>query len=462
MSQSRHIHLTIPTEFSIPSLYMDGSAERIALALTLGAEAVSHIERSALDSMRSETHEEAVREATKEFDRTNQALSLKLKKTEEAARASSLRIEAMEADAASLRSQIQREVTSSFEAILKAKDQQLSHAQDALDRSMDSVGRKVEALQNSMTKTFASSKEKGTLGETIMESLLKKAYDCNVHVISKEQQTADIRMARNQANYLWEVKNYTRMVANDEIEKLRRDLRLHPDVRGGVLVSLRQGIVGKTRGGDIDVEFLEDGRFILFISHFMSQDDPVFYLQTLRPFFDTIEAMAKPIKEDTEAIRSLEMKAALMTNLLRSHSISVTKHKNALVGHKKRTDTMFAEFQGYILEAEAQLQTILRVAMGDEETSITMQAESSTTLPPIFNRVCLADYADDKTREFIKWLLNQITLKEGAQIEVKDIVEKGRAEFSEKFIRSMREEIFQESAWAKGGRFISGLQWKLE
>jgi len=442
---------------------MDGSAERIALALTLGAEAVSHIERSALDSARDESQQEAVQEAVqeanKEFERSAQALSTKLKKAEEAARASSLRLEAMEADAAGLRSQIQREVTSSFEAILKAKDQQLSHAQEALDRAMDTVGRKVEALQNSMTKTFASSKEKGTLGEAIMESLIKKAYDCNVNVISKEQQTADIRVSRAHADYLWEVKNYTRMVTSDEIEKLRRDLRLHPDVRGGVLVSLRQGIVGKSRGGDIDVEFLEDGRFILFISNFMAQDDPVFYLQTLRPFFDTIEAMAKPVKEDTDAIRALEMKATLMTNLLRSHATSVTKHKNALVGHKKRTDTMFAEFQGYVLEAEAQLQTILRVAMGGDETSATLQAEASTTLPPIFNRGCLADYADDRTREFIKWLLIQTSLQEGSQIEIKDLVEKGKSDFSEKFIRSMREDIFQETAWPKGGRFIAGLRW---
>jgi hypothetical protein len=169
--------------------------------------------------------------------------------------------------------------------------------------------------------------------------------------------------------------------------------------------------------------------------------------------------MAKPVKEDTEAIRALEMKASLMTNLLRSHATSVTKHKNALVGHKKRTDTMFAEFQGYILEAEAQLQTILRVAMGGDDASMTVQAEASTMLPTIFNKGCLADYAEDKTREFIKWLLSQTTVQEGTQIEIKDLVEKGKPDFSEKFIRSMREEIFQDSTWPKGGRFIAGLRW---
>ena len=459
MPKVRHITLTLPTDFAVPDIYIDGSEERIALALTLGAEAVSHIEKHVRDDTNEEAVKEAVKESSKEFERSSLALQIKLKRAEEAARAAALRLEAMEADAMSLRSQIQREVTHSFESILKAKDQQLLHTQESLDKVMDSVGKRVESLQNSITKTFASSKEKGTLGEFIMEGHIKKAYDCDVCVISKEQQTADIRMSRGNATYLWEVKNYTRMVTSDEIEKLRRDLRLHPDVRGGILVSLRQGIVGKSRGGDIDVEFLEDGRFVLFISHFMSQDDPVFYLQTLRPFFDTIEAMSKPVKEDTEAIRALEMKASLMTNLLRSHSISVTKHKNALVGHKKRTDTMFTEFQGYILEAEAQLHTILRVAMGGDDASAEVHSDTSTSLPPIFKHACLVDYVDDRTRDFIKWLLSQTRVQEGSQIEIKDIVEKGKADFSEKFVRSTREEVFIESVWPKGGRCIMGLRW---
>ena len=457
MSNNRNIIISLPNGFETPKLFIHGSVERIALALTLGSAAVEYIEKNALESARDETQQEAVQAAIKETER---ALSIKLKKAEETARLSAVRLEAMEADAANLRSQVHREVTNSFEAILKSKDQQLVYAQESLDRAMETVGKRVESLQNSMTKTFASSKDKGTLGEMIMEGLLKKAYDCNITVVSKEAQTADIRMSRNNTNYFWEVKNYSRMVTNDEVEKFRRDLRLHPDVRGGILVSLRQGIVGKSRGGDIDVEFMEDGRFVLYISNFMSQDDPVFYLQTLRPFFDTIEAMAKPVREDTDAIRALEMKASLMTNLLRSHAVSVTKHKNALVGHKKRSDTMFAEFQGYVLEAEAQLQTILRVAMGGDEASAMVESEAATELPiQVFSKGCLADYADERTREFIKWFLSQTSAKEGGQIEIKDVVEKGKPQFSEKFIRGLREDIFQDAVWPKGGRFITGLSW---
>jgi hypothetical protein len=290
---------------------------------------------------------------------------------------------------------------------------------------------------------------------------LKRAYDCDVQVVGKGSETADIRLTRSTgAAYFWEIKNYTRMVSTEEVNKFRRDLRLHPDVLGGVLVSLRQGIVGKSRGGDIDLEFLEDGRFILYMSQFMGQDDPVFYLQTMRPFFDTIEAMAKPVKEEAETIRVLEMKAALMTNLLRSHALSITKHKNSLVGHKKRTDAMFAEFSSYVLEAEAQLQTVLRVAMGGDSETSEVLTETETHLPCIvFVKERLSDFVDDRTREFVKWLLTTVEVREGTQIEIKDIIEMGRKKgYSEKWIRSLREEVFQESAWSKGSRFIQGLR----
>jgi hypothetical protein len=174
-----------------------------------------------------------------------------------------------------------------------------------------------------------------------------------------------------------------------------------------------------------------------------------------------VEAMAKPMKEDSEAVRALEMKASLMTNLLRNHAVSVTKHKNSLAGHRKRIDTMFSEFQGYILEAEANLQTILKVAMGGDDVTSTIGEETETMLNTIlFNKGCLADYAETKMREFVKWLLTVAEVWEGGQLEVKDVVEAAKKQFSEKFVRGLREDIFQESAWPKGSRFIFGLRWR--
>jgi len=459
MSQKRQITLTVPRSFQLPSLYLEAQEDQIALALALGAEGVGYMNKQASTAAQTDLQEQAIKEATREIERTATALQTKLKRAEEAARASALRVEAMEQEASSLRAQIHRELTASFETLVQAKEDQIRQATDVANRAIESVGKKVEGLQNSMTKTFASSKEKGSLGEMIMEEFLKKAYDCSVEVISKEAQTADIRMIRALAAYFWEVKNYTRMVSKEEVEKFKRDLRLHPDVCGGILVSLRQGIVGHNKGGDVDLEFLEDGRFILYLGNFMSHEDPVFFLQTLRPFFECIEASAKPLKDDSDAIRALQIKATLITNLLRNHKESVTKHKNSLVGHKRRMDTMFAEFQGYVLEADAQLQTILRVAMGGDSDSSDAFCEVNSKLDPkVFKKGCIADYAEERVREFIKWFLRVTEPAEAAQLEIKDLIEQGKAQFSDKFVRGLREEVFQETTWGKGSRILTGFR----
>jgi hypothetical protein len=451
----RKISIWVPTEFDVPALYLERNAVQVAMALKLGAESVGLMQ----NSVREQSDTEAIQATVKEFEAK---LKAEKGKADGILRAANLRIEALESSLSTQRGQMQKEVRESVHELLHAKDEQILRLQKTLETTVDGMGRRVESLQQSITKTFASSKEKGSLGEVMMEGYLKRAYDCDVQVVSKGSETADIRMTRVSGAYFWEIKNYTRMVSTEEVQKFRRDLRLHPDVRGGILVSLRQGIVGRSRGGDIDLEFLEDGRFILFLSSFMGHEDPVFYLQTLRPFFDTIEAMAKPVKEEAEAVRALEQKAALMTNLLRSHALSITRHKNSLVGHKKRTDAMFAEFSAHILESESQLQTVLKVAMGGDEDTAAIQADAEMNLvTSIFLKGTVGEFAEVKVREFIKWLFGVTEVHAGNQIEVKDLVEKARKEgYSEKWVRTAREDIFQETAWPKGGRFLSGLRFK--
>ena len=459
---NRLIHLDVPHDFEIPAFYVaaDTSPEAIGLALRLGADAFIHLQKRSLETVRQETHSEALALASAEFETRLRSDTMRLLnekvKVEEALRAANQRVSAMESSAADLRSTVKTELKEQFDGLVKMKDEQIQKLQQTLERHMETVAVKVDGLQNSITRTFSSSKEKGSFGESLMEGLLKKAFDCDIQVVAKEAQTADIRMTRVNKPYFWESKNYTRMVSSEEVEKFRRDMRLHPDVLGGCLVSLRTGIVGKCRGGDIDVEFLEDGRFILFVSNLMARDDPVFYLQTLRPLFETVEAMAKPVKEETAAIWALEAKGLLITNLLRSHSLCVVKHKNSLIGHRRRMDTMFTEFQGYILESEAQLQTLLRVAMGDSVEEV--QADMDTELPSaVFKKQRLTD-CDDRQKEFIKWLLAVATVEPGTQLELKDLIEKGRPDFSERTIRGFREDLFQDSAWAKGSRFILGIR----
>ena len=80
MSQKRQITLAIPKQFQIPPIYLESGEEQIALALTLGAEAVSYMNRQAATALQTDSQEQAVKEATREFERTSAALQTRLKR----------------------------------------------------------------------------------------------------------------------------------------------------------------------------------------------------------------------------------------------------------------------------------------------------------------------------------------------------------------------------------------------
>jgi hypothetical protein len=46
-------------------------------------------------------------------------------------------------------------------------------------------------------------------------------------------------------------------------------------------------------------------------------------------------------------------------------------------------------------------------------------------------------------------------------IEIREVIERGKAVgYGEKFIRELRENVFQSASWEKGSRHIVGLKWK--
>ena len=121
-------------------------------------------------------------------------------------------------------------------------------------------------------------------------------------------------------------------------------------------------------------------------------------------------------------------------------------------------DTMFTEFQGYILESETQLQSLLRVALGSEEEEAEVRQESEMMLAPlVFSKERVSDF-DGRPKAFLLWLLSAATVREGTQMEIKELIEKAKEKgYGEKFVRDLREDMFQPSAWEKGSRFIMGL-----
>jgi hypothetical protein len=464
-SGEQQIILTLPYSFTLPAFYDSADAQDIALALELGADAISFLKNKTTEKIRKETHTEAVKHAMKLHEETIAELQSKYKeekeKLDERIRSLTNKLTQQELDAREFRQNCQKDARENFRELIDLKDKQIAGLEERLATKVESMATRFDVLHTSLLRTLGNSKEKGDLGEAIVEDLIKKAYDCDVRLVARTAHTADIRMTRTKGTYFWEVKNYSRMVDKEEIEKFKRDMRDHPDIRGGFLVALSQGIVGKVRGGNIDIEFLENGRFIVYISHLMKQNDIVFYLQILRPLLDAFEQVTPTITEDSEIVRNLEQKAFLISNLLKTHEQTIVKHRNSLLTHQKRNDAMFSEFKSYLIESETQTTNLLKIAMGNYTEQNEIAKTSEVSLPmQVFSKAKLVDY-NEKDQKYIHWLLSATVVNEDKEITINDLVEKAKGEgFGEKYVRGSRENCFQDRAWAKGGRVIRGLFWK--
>ena len=107
---------------------------------------------------------------------------------------------------------------------------------------------------------------------------------------------ADYQMTLYNVNIRFEVKNYTDVVKSKEVEKLRIDMREHPETDVGVFVSLNTGITGIT---GFSLEWTPTNQLILYIPVFLQQD-----MDIILDFVDILFQAVKPYRcilaENTE------------------------------------------------------------------------------------------------------------------------------------------------------------------
>jgi hypothetical protein len=88
----------------------------------------------------------------------------------------------------------------------------------------------------------ASSYSLGVCGEQLVERVLAAHYQ--VERTADQAASGDLRLRHNGLCLMVEVKNYSRPVPQTEVDKLERDMEVHPEAAGALAVSLRAGFVG--------------------------------------------------------------------------------------------------------------------------------------------------------------------------------------------------------------------------
>ena len=443
----------LPNTFVLPSFYEREDPETIALALRLGAEAVEQLYAKAESTIRQETHQQASKQLQAEYEAIDQKRQKEIQALKE-------KLVALEA----LNSTWQSSLTEKAEALvasrLKDKDSQIQ----SLTNLLNDLGGKMERLGESVYKHSSNSSVKGRTGEVQVEELLKLALDSEISATNKEAYSADHHLIRGKGKYkyLIDAKNYGRAVNQQEIEKLHRDLRLNADAQGAIMISLNQPIVGHSRAGDLDIEFNEAGKPIVYIGNLLRREEPMILFASLRPFFEVVERLHEVKQQGGSEINfeheKWQTRATLVASLVRNHLEHVIKSKNEFMNNRKKMETILSEIYAKMLQGEGQVKNILAIALGDEGQMKSALQDADMPLPSsVFSKQNRTDL-NEREGKFVEWMEKTFQFEDGKETEVKAFLEKAAtAGFAEREARGMREKIFKEEAWPKLAKKIRGI-----
>lgn len=452
----------LPQEFELPKFYSTESDEQIALALRLGAEAVIHMVKDATNIIREETHEQTVKELEEKYTHRIEKEKKERKKLEDALEQAKEQLTSLELANAAWQKDLRERAESMMAPVLNAKDREIENLKQMV-QMVRTLETKFDKMNDSMTKTQNNSYLKGRSGESQVEEMLKLSLDCEVYAVNKEAYSGDHHLIRGKGKYKYLVdsKNYTRMLNQGEVDKLHRDLRVNADAVGAILISLNSGITGHSRAGDIDIEFNEHSKPIVYIGNLLRRDEIPVLFASLRPFFEVVEHLVELRKENSsnynETTEKLQQQMSLVSNLVRTHLQSLLNMKNVFINHKKKMDSMYTEQLSLILQQEGTVKNLLAIALGDNDQVKHAIQDNEMPLPSnIFKKTARTELSDAENK-FVEWMEKSFIFEEAKELDLKTFLEKAIDDgFSEKEFRSMREKLFTESSWAKGGRKVTG------
>jgi hypothetical protein len=453
----------LPTDFQLPDFYSKEAPDQIALALRLGAESVEYMVKNATSIIREETHEQTARQLEGKYVVLFEKEKKERRKLEESLEQAKEQLVAVERANASWQKDIRERAESMMAPVLKAKDKEIDDLKEML-RMIQDLGLKFDRMSDTYTKTSNNSYLKGRAGETQVEELLKLSLDCEIYPVHKEAYAGDYHMIRGKGKYkyLIDSKDYSRMVNQQEIEKMHRDLRINADVVGAIMISLNSGISGHSRSGDIDIEFNELGKPIVYIGNLKRRDEIPILFASLRPFFEVVEqsverkhALITPTSEEADR---LQQQIGLVSTLIRSHLQAMLNMKNIFVNHKRKTDAMYNEQLALLLQQEGTVKNILAIALGDSDQLRHAEQDVEMPLPSSIFRKTARTELTEQENKFVEWMEKTYVFQEGKELELKAFLDEATKNgIKEKEFRSMREKLFTESAWAKGGKKVYGI-----
>lgn len=461
MESLQEITFHVPISFELPKFYDHQTPERVALALRIGAQAVENLFLSIADQIREEQNSELVGQLEKKFLKKQEQYERERRTLEESLDHLRAKFSIDEALKTETRRQLMEEAKHIYKEVLEEKDKTIHLLKDQLAGLKEQLTGEVRTLNDKISRQLGS-QEKGKAGEVSMEDLIKKAYgmspNFDLQSVGREAQKGDHIMEYKSIRAMWEIKNYTRMVTKEEVEKLHRDMRANPDFSVAIMVSLQSGIVGHSKAGDIDLEILEDGRIIIYITNLFRRDDPILYIQSLRPILDITESRKdKKVLSSSEEVESLRFKVKVVHHILLKHQKTLATLHNSVVQQKKKMDQMNSEFMALLREAESECKNSLQELLANEE----MGEALDTLNPDLFTKEAIAELTKHQ-KTFIEWFRENCLEDADGEVESKKFLEALKPTLkTEKELKEVRD-LLQDTVWPKNGKKLKGFRMKAE
>lgn len=461
MERLQEISIQVPLRFQLPEFYNKETPAHVALALRIGAQAVENLFTSIADHIREEQNTELVNQLEKKYTKKQEQFERERRTLEETLEHLQAKFTLDEGLKKDLRRQLMEEAETMYKRILEEKDRTIQLLKDQHASFKEQLTGEVRTLNDKISRQLGS-QEKGKAGEVSMEDLIKKAFgmapNFDLHSVGREAQKGDHLMDYKSIRVMWEIKNYTRMVSKEEVDKLHRDMRSNPDVNMAIMVSLQSGIVSHSKAGDIDMEVLEDGRLVIYLTNLFRREDTLLYIQGLRPILDIVETKKeKKTVTSTEEVESLRFKFKVVHHILLKHQKTLATLHNSVVQQKKKMEQANSELQALLREAESECKNSIQGLLANEDEAD--QSSLETLNPELFNKTTFVDLSKIQ-KTFVEWLRENCAEDPDGEVETKKFLEALKPTLkTEKEIKEVRE-ILQDSVWPKGGKKIKGLRLK--
>ena len=215
-------------------------------------------------------------------------------------------------------------------------ERKLTEQRENYEKKIDNLREKIENMSN---MTNVSSK-KGQEGENwVFNELVRQFKSSQVEDCHTKGHKGDFTVSQGEMKGMFESKNYTRNVPKREIKKFRNDVENNADLRYGIMLSLKSGIVNHN---DLSLEFC-GGKPLVYLH--MVKDEPF----KIKIAYDICQLILKNIdcfditKEETQL--KLKEKVKVITSRHKSLVCKVTDFSNDM---KNTLNDQWRDFEEFL------------------------------------------------------------------------------------------------------------------